>query len=396
MSNRTEQTFQGVDEPRLRSYQEELRAWRRDFHQHPELAFEEVRTSGLVAERLESFGLEPILGLGGTGVVAVIEGSAGEGRSVGLRADMDALPILEENDFEHRSTFDGKMHACGHDGHTTMLLGAARYLAETRDFAGRVVLVFQPAEEKDGGARKMMDDGLFEQFPVDEIYGMHNLPGADVGSFAMRPGPMMAAVDTFGAIVRGGGGHAAFPHTIKDTLLAATEVVTAWQTIVARNVDPLTSAVLSVTIFRGGDAHNVVPASVELGGCVRTFEPHVQDLIERRMAEIGQGVAAAHGLEFELDYQRYYPATVNTEDEVGHAARVIRQLGHPVDTDMPPIMGSEDFSFYLQERPGAFVMTGNGASAGLHTPGYDFNDELLFVGARYWIALAQDRLGQQV
>ena len=392
MSNNTRTPIQAIDEPRLDSYQDELRAWRRDFHQHPELAFEEVRTSGLVAERLQSFGLEPVLGLGGTGVVAVIEGNGGEGRSLGLRADMDALPILEENDFDHRSVYEGKMHACGHDGHTTMLLGAARYLAETRDFAGRVVLVFQPAEEKDGGARKMMDDGLFEQFPVDEIYGMHNLPGAQVGSFAMRPGPMMAAVDTFGAFVRGGGGHAAFPHTIKDTLLAATEVVTAWQTIVARNVDPLRSAVLSVTIFRGGDAHNVVPASVELGGCVRTFDPEVQDLIERRMQEIGAGVAAAHGLEFELDYQRYYPATVNTATEVGHAARVIEGLGHSVTTDMPPIMGSEDFSFYLQERPGAFVMTGNGRSAGLHTPKYDFNDELLYVGTRYWVALAQDRL----
>lgn len=392
MSAGARSSAHAVDEPRLKSYQEELGAWRRDFHRHPELAFEEVRTSGLVAERLKGFGLEPVLGLGGTGVVAVIDGNAGEGRSVGLRADMDALPILEENDFDHRSTFDGRMHACGHDGHTTMLLGAARYLAETRDFAGRVVLIFQPAEEKDGGARKMMDDGLFEQFPVDEIYGMHNLPGADVGAFAMRPGPMMAAVDTFRAHVRGGGGHAAFPHTIKDTLLAATEVVTAWQTIVARNVDPLASAVLSVTIFRGGDAHNVVPASVELGGCVRTFDPHVQDLIERRMQEIGEGVAAAHGLEFELEYERYYPATVNTAEEVGHAARVIEALGHPVNTDMSPIMGSEDFSFYLQERPGAFVMTGNGPSPGLHTPRYDFNDELLFVGTRYWVALAQDRL----
>lgn len=381
-----------VDVQRLRSLQDDLRAWRRDFHQHPELAFEEVRTSGLVAERLESFGLEPVLGLGGTGVVAVIEGNAGAGRSIGLRADMDALPIHEENDFPHRSAFDGKMHACGHDGHTTMLLGAARYLAETRDFAGRIVLVFQPAEEKDGGARKMMDDGLFDQFPVDEIYGMHNLPGLEVGSFATRSGPMMAAVDTFAAFVRGGGGHAAFPHTIKDTLLAANEVVTAWQTIVSRNVDPLESAVLSVTIFRGGDAHNVVPSSVELGGCVRTFEPKVQDLIEQRMREIGDGVAAAHGLDFELDYQRYYPATVNTAGEIAHAARVIAGLGHRVETEMPPIMGSEDFSFYLQECPGAFVMTGNGSTAGLHTPSYDFNDELLFVGTRYWVALAQDRL----
>ena len=393
MNNRAGSPVQVLDESRLRSYQEELRSWRRDFHQHPELAFEEVRTSGLVAERLRGFGLEPVLGLGGTGVVAVIDGSRGDGPSVGLRADMDALPILEANEFDHRSTFDGKMHACGHDGHTTMLLGAARYLAETRDFAGRVVLVFQPAEEKDGGARKMMDDGLFDRFPVDEIYGIHNLPGLDIGSFATRPGPMMAAVDTFAAFVRGGGGHAAFPHTIKDSLLAATEVVTAWQSIVSRNVDPLASAVLSVTIFRGGDAHNVVPASVELGGCVRTFEPGVQDLIERRMEEIGTGVAAAHGLDFELDYQRYYPATVNTTAEVDHAARVIDSLGHAVDREMPPIMGSEDFSFYLQERPGAFVMTGNGPSAGLHTPSYDFNDELLFVGTRYWIALAQDRLG---
>ena len=380
-----------IDRERLASYQDELTEWRRDFHRHPELAFEETRTAGLVAQRLRDFGLEPVTGIGGTGVVAVIEGGSSD-RAIGLRADMDALPIHEQNTFAHSSTIDGKMHACGHDGHTTMLLGAARYLAETRDFDGRVVLIFQPAEEKDGGAREMIRDGLFDRFAVDEVYGMHNLPGVEVGNFALCSGPMMAAIDTFEARVVGIGGHAAFPHGCKDGIVAAAQIVNAWQSIVARNVDPIKSAVISTTMIHAGDAFNVLPAVIELGGCVRTFDPAVQDLIEARLREIGDALCGAHDLRFELDYNRYYPATVNTAAEVERSARAVARMGGSIDTEMSPIMGSEDFSFMLQERPGAFVMTGNGPSSGLHTPLYDFNDSLLSVGTEYWVSLVEQEL----
>ncbi len=380
-----------IDRARLASYQEQLTEWRRDFHRHPELAFEEVRTSGLVADRLREFGLEPETGIGGTGVVAVIESGSSE-RSIGLRADMDALPIHEQNAFDHKSTCDGKMHACGHDGHTSMLLGAARYLSETRDFDGRVVLIFQPAEEKDGGAREMIRDGLFDRFSIDQVYGMHNLPGTAVGEFALCSGPMMAAIDTFEARVVGIGGHAAFPHGCKDGIVAAAQIVSAWQSIVARNVDPIESAVISTTMIHAGDAFNVLPAVIELGGCVRTFDPNVQDLIQTRLREIGEALCAAHDLTFEFEYNRYYPATVNSAAEVERSARAVSQMGMTVDTEMSPIMGSEDFSFMLQERPGAFVMTGNGPSSGLHTPLYDFNDALLSVGTEYWVTLVQQEL----
>lgn len=376
--------------PEIQAAADEMTVWRRDFHAHPELAFQEHRTSDRVAELLTSFGLEPHRGLAGTGVVASLQVGESE-RRIGLRADMDALPILEENDFEHRSTNAGVMHACGHDGHTTMLLGAARYLAETRRFDGTVDFIFQPAEEKDGGGRVMVEEGLFDLFPSQRIFGMHNYPGMEVGEFGLCTGPMMAAIDVFSASIRSQGGHAAFPHGSVDNVVIASQIVGAWQTILSRNVDPLESAVLSTTKIHGGDADNVLPAEVTLGGCVRTFTPKIQDLIERRMGELGRAVAEAHGAEFELEYTRYYPATVNTAVEVEIAAAAAAEVG-TARTDMTPIMGSEDFSFMLQARPGAFIFAGNGPSAGLHTPRYDFDDALAPIGASYWSRLVEREL----
>ncbi len=376
---------------RINSYRDQLTEWRRDLHRHPELAFEEVRTSGLVAERLESFGIEVVRGLGRTGVVGTLKAGSSERRLL-LRADMDALPIREQSAIGHRSQNDGTMHACGHDGHTTMLLGAARYLAESRGFDGTVYVVFQPAEEKDGGAREMIRDGLFERFPAERVFGMHNFPGLPVGNFTLCAGPMMAAIDLVGAAVLGGGGHAAFPHGAVDTVVVSAELLLAWQTIVSRNIDPLESAVLTITMIHGGDAHNVIPDRVTLGGCVRSFLPKVQGLVEKRMRRLGEGIAEAHGARFELDYQRYYPATVNSAAEVRQAAAAASVVGQQVSEDMTPIMGSEDFSFMLQERPGAFIMIGNGSTSALHTPTYDFNDELLTLGARYWATLVEREL----
>ena len=377
---------------RIDTYLDQLTEWRHDLHRHPELAFEEERTSGLVAERLESFGLEVHRGLGKTGVVATLKAGSSD-RRLGLRADMDALPIHEQTKLGYQSMNDGKMHACGHDGHTTMLLGAARYLAETRNFDGTVYFIFQPAEEKDGGAREMIRDGLFEQFPTERVFGMHNFPGVPVGDFRLCAGPMMAAIDMVEAAVTGPGGHAAFPQGAVDTVVVAAELLLGWQTILSRNVDPLESAVLSITMLHAGEAANVIPDRVTLGGCVRTFLPEVQELIEARMQRLGEGIAAAHGAGFELDYRRYYPATVNSEDEVEMAAAAAAVVGNEVWSEMTPIMGSEDFSFMLQEKPGAFIMIGNGAkSAGLHTPIYDFNDGILGLGVRYWATLVEREL----
>ena len=369
----------------------ELAEWRRDLHRHPELAFHETRTSEVVAQKLESFGIEVHRGIAKTGVVGVLR--AGESdRAIALRADMDALPIREANEFEHRSTNDGVMHACGHDGHTTMLLGAARYLAETRAFDGTVYFVFQPAEEDGGGGQVMVKEGLFERFPARQVYGMHNFPGMPVGDFGLCVGPMLAAADLIELSVECSGGHAAMPHLGTDGVLVATQLVQALQAIVARNVDPLDNAVISVTTIHGGDAFNVMPARVEMTGCVRTFRDEVQQLLERRIRDIGEAICEAHGALFELSYQRNYPATVNTEAEVERAAAAAAEVGRRVDTGMRPIMGSEDFSFMLRERPGAFIGIGNGPSSALHTPRYDFNDEILPIGASYWARLVEREL----
>ena len=396
MSERSETPTptRAAQKERIESYAEEMTAWRRDLHAHPELAFQEHRTADRVAELLGSFGIEIHRGLAGTGVVGTLR-AGNSTRRIALRADMDALPIAEQNDFGHRSTNDGVMHACGHDGHTTMLLGAARYLAETKNFDGIVDLVFQPAEEKDGGGRVMVEEGLFDLFPADRVFGMHNIPGVPIGEFALCAGPMMAAIDVFEARVLSQGGHAAFPHGAVDNVVVASQIVGAWQTIVSRRIDPLESAVLSTTRIHGGDADNVLPAEVTLGGCVRAFSDKVQTLIERRMRELGEAIAASHGADFELDYQRYYPPTVNTADEVDQAAAAARELSDSVTTSMTPIMGSEDFSFMLQARPGAFIFVGNGPSGGLHTPLYDFNDELLPLGARYWATLVERELAPE-
>lgn len=385
-------TADSVEKPRLEEgFLREVVAWRRDLHAHPELAFEEHRTSQKVAELLRSFGLEVETGIAGTGVVGSLRRGTSE-RSVALRADMDALPILEENTFDHCSTIPGKMHACGHDGHTAMLLGAARHLSETGGFDGTVRFVFQPAEERDGGARAMLNDGLFERFPAERVFGLHNMPTLDVGKFAIRSGPLMAAVDTFGVKLIGTGGHAAFPHQAVDPIVLAAQVVSALQTLVSRNVDPIESAVVSVTQIHGGDADNVIPQEVELGGTVRTFLPAIQDLIERRIEEVVAGCCQAFGAGFELDYERGYPATVNAPQETEVAAASAQKVGDEVIRSIPPVMGSEDFSFLLQARPGAFILAGNGDTSHLHTPNYDFNDELIPWGVSYWATLVRDQL----
>jgi hippurate hydrolase len=376
---------------RIAEHTADLTAWRRDLHRHPELAFQEARTSELVAERLESFGIEVHRGLARTGVVGVLRAGRSE-RAIALRADMDALPIAEVNEFEHRSASPGVMHACGHDGHTTMLLGAARYLAESQEFDGTVYFVFQPAEEDGGGGQVMVKEGLFERFPAQQVYGMHNFPGMPVGDFGLCAGEMLAASDVIELGIECSGGHAAMPHAGVDGVLVATQLVQALQAIVARNVDPLDNAVVSITTIHGGDACNVMPARVVMTGCVRTFRDEVQQLIERRIRDIGEAICEAHGALFELDYRRNYPATVNTEAEVARAAAAASEVGRRVDTAMRPIMGSEDFSFMLRERPGAFIGIGNGPSSALHTPRYDFNDEILPLGASYWARLVEREL----
>ena len=376
---------------------DEMAAWRQDIHAHPELAFEETRTAGIVAAKLESFGIEIDRGLATTGVVGTLR--AGDSpRTIGLRADMDALPLLEANEVAYRSRHDGKMHACGHDGHTTMLLGAAKYLAETRQFDGTIRFIFQPAEELAGGAKVMIDDGLFERFPVDAVYGMHNFPELDPGEFAVRTGPIMASVDTFRIIVRGKGTHGAMPHLGVDPIVVGAHIVTALQTIMSRTLDPDDSGVLSVTQFHGGEIDNIIPGEVELRGGVRAFKPEVQTRVEQRMREIAEGTAAAHGAVAELIYTRIYPSTINSEAEtllaIAAAADVVG--ADKVDTEIKPCMGSEDFAFMLQEKPGCYLMIGNGGAAGgclLHNPHYDFNDDILPLGASYWVQLVENVMG---
>ena len=381
---------------RIAAIHDEMTAWRRDIHAHPELGFEEERTAAIVAEKLESFGIEVHRGLAKTGVVGVLEGTPGAG-AIALRADMDALPILEADDRAHRSTSDGTMHACGHDGHTTMLLGAAQYLAETRNFAGTVYFVFQPAEEGLGGGEAMVTEGLFERFPAQAVYGMHNWPGLAAGEIAVRSGPMMAACDEFTITVEGTGAHGAMPHLGHDSVVAAAQIVTALQSIVARNVDPLEAGVVSVTKIHGGDAFNVIPQAVELAGTVRTFKPQVRDLIAAGIARIAESTAEALGTRAAVKVEGRFPATVNTADETDRAEAAAAAVvgAERVHRDLAPCMGSEDFAYMLQARPGSYIWIGNGAGAGgcfLHNPGYDFNDEILPVGASYWATLVEREL----
>ncbi len=379
---------------RIAAFHDEMTEWRRDIHRHPETAFEEFRTSDIVAKTLESFGIEVHRGLAKTGVVGTLKVGQGE-RAIGLRADMDALHIHEANAFDHRSVSDGKMHACGHDGHTTMLLGAAKYLAEARDFDGTVHFIFQPAEENEAGGRVMVQDGLFEMFPVESVYGMHNMPGIEAGKFAVRVGSLMASADFFELTIKGVGGHGAMPHLSKDPIVVAADIIGTWQTIVSRRADPIKSAVITVTKIHGGQSTNVIPEEVELAGTARAFLPEVQDLIEASMKQIADGICAAHGVEATFAYDRPYPPTVNTADETAIACRVAADVvgSAKVNPDTPPIMGSEDFAWMLQEKPGCYILLGNGVGEDggcmVHNPNYDFNDEILPIGASYWAGLVR-------
>ncbi|MEM1306947.1 MAG: M20 aminoacylase family protein, partial [Pseudomonadota bacterium] len=334
-------------------------------------------------------------GIGRTGVVAVIKGrNQASGRTIGLRADMDALPMQEEGDAPHRSRIDGAFHGCGHDGHTAMLLGAARYLAETRNFDGTVLVIFQPAEEGGGGGREMVDDGMMDRFSVDEVYGMHNEPGRPVGSFGIRPGPMMAAADQFELTIKGKGGHAAKPHQANDPLLAGAHLVTALQSVVARNVDPLKNGVVSLCTFQAGMAHNVIPDTARMLGTVRSLEAEVRDLLEKRVTEIVKGTAMQFGVDIDYAFHRDYPVTVNHDKQTAFAASVAADVvgDANVDRNIVPVMGGEDFSFMLEARPGAFIFVGNGDTAPVHNPHYNFNDEAIPVGISYWARLVETAL----
>jgi amidohydrolase len=374
--------------------QSEMKSWRRDIHAHPETAFEEFRTADFVAGKLQEFGIEVHRGLAGTGVVGTLKAGQGN-RAIGLRADMDALHITEANDFAHKSTTNGKMHACGHDGHTAMLLGAAKYLAETRGFDGTVHFIFQPAEENEGGGRVMVEQGLFEKFPVESVFGMHNIPGIPENQFGMRPGAMLSSYDIFEIQVEGRGSHAALPHQGIDPVVVASHIVLALQTIVSRNTHPLDSAVVSVTQIHGGDTWNVIPPAVNLRGTVRSFDKSVQDRVEKDLGRIAQQVAGAFGAQIKLRYERRYPSTINTAAETEQAAAIAAKVvgESNVRRDTRPLMGSEDFAFMLQARPGCFVFLGAGEDAcPIHNPGYDFNDRILATGASYWATLTQDLL----
>ncbi|MEM9708549.1 MAG: M20 aminoacylase family protein [Pseudomonadota bacterium] len=371
----------------------EITAWRRDFHEHPEILYDTHRTSAIVAEKLRSFGCDEVVeAIGRTGVVGIINGKGPGRRTVGLRADMDALPITEATGLPHASKTPGAMHACGHDGHTAMLLGAAQYLAETRNFDGRVAVIFQPAEEGGAGGEAMVKDGMMERWGIDEVYGMHNWPGLAAGSFAIRPGAFFAATDVFSAHVKGVGGHAAKPQLTRDPTVAAAQFVLALQTIASRNSDPTKELVVSVTSFTtASTAFNVIPPSVEIRGTVRTMDPSIQSLTETRFSEIAAGIGAAAGVEIAVDYQRSYPMMVNHEDETRHAASAAAAVAGDC-ADAPLVMGGEDFSFMLEARPGAYILVGNGETAEVHSPDYDFNDDVIPAGCSYWVELAESRL----
>jgi len=385
-----------------------IAAVRRDIHAHPELCFEEVRTADLVAHKLTEWGIPLHRGLGTTGVVGIVHGRDGGacGRAIGLRADMDALPMQEFNTFDHASQHPGKMHACGHDGHTAMLLAAAQHLTQHRDFDGTVYLIFQPAEEGGGGAREMIKDGLFERFPMEAVFGMHNWPGMAVGQFAVSPGPVMASTSEFKITIRGKGGHAAMPHTGIDPVPIACQMVQSFQTIISRNKKPVDAGVISVTMIHAGEATNVVPDSCELQGTVRTFTLEVLDLIEQRMRQIAQHACAAHDAQCEFAFVRNYPPTVNAPAEAAFARKVMASIvGEANVLAQEPTMGAEDFSYMLQALPGAYCFIANGdgdhramghggGPCTLHNPSYDFNDALIPLGATYWVRLAHEWLNQ--
>jgi amidohydrolase len=383
---------------RVADLQPDIQAWRRDIHEHPELQYDVHRTAAFVADRLKEFGCDEVAtGLGRTGVVGVIKGrkppGRGDVRVIGLRADMDALPIEEATELPYASKTPGRMHACGHDGHTAMLLGAARYLAETRNFAGDAVVIFQPAEEGGAGAAAMIKDGLFDRFPVDQVYGMHNGPGIPIGSFAIRPGPIMASTDAVNIHIEGRGGHAARPHISIDSVFVGAQLITALQSIVSRSVDPLESAVISICEFHAGNARNVIPQTAELKGTVRALTAEVRALVEKRVRDVIDGVARMTGARIDLNFERGYPVVVNHAAQTDIAVEVARKVaGEGNVHEMPPLMGGEDFAYMLERRPGAFIFCGNGDTAGLHHPAYDFNDDAIVYGTSYWIKLVENTL----
>ncbi|MDT8331038.1 M20 aminoacylase family protein [Roseomonas gilardii] len=385
---------------RIAEFHDEMTAWRQDFHRHPELAYEEVRTSGIVAEKLREFGCDEVVtGIAKTGVVGVIRGQA-PGDGIGFRADMDALPILEETGLDYASTVPGTMHACGHDGHTTMLLGAAKYLAETRNFAGTAYVIFQPAEENFGGGDAMVKEGLFERFPMKRVFGIHNWPSLPAGQFAWKVGPIMAAVANITITVTGKGAHGAMPHNGNDPIVIAAQIVSALQSIVARNVEPVEAGVVTIAHITGGHTFNVIPEVVRMQGTARWFKPEIGDLLERKVREIAGGIAAAFGASAEVDFQRAYPATVNEAESTrlaAEAAAVVVGEGRVIEVEKPT-MGGEDFSFMLNVKDGSYLFLGGGRTGhdpNVHHPLYDFNDEILPVGASYFATLAERLLPRQ-
>jgi amidohydrolase len=385
---------------RIADFHPEMTRWRHQIHAHPETAFEEHKTAAFVAERLESFGITVERGIAGTGVIGTLRGSVEGRRAIALRADMDALHIDEQNAFSHASQERGRMHACGHDGHTAMLLGAAKHLAETRNFAGTIHFIFQPAEENEGGARVMIEEGVLEKYPVDAVYGMHNWPEMPAGRFAIQPGPMMAAFDIFEITIKGRGGHAAMPHLAVDPVVAAAQVVNGLQTIASRNTHPLESAVVSVTQIHGGDTWNVIPETVVLRGTTRSFSSAVRDQMEPRIRRIADGACRSYGAEMELTYERRYPPTLNAaaETEIAAAAAASIVGESNVARELLPSMGAEDFAFFLERKPGAYIWIGNGTGETggmLHSPHYDVNDAVLPLGASYWVRLAESALAKE-
>ena len=378
---------------RVAAMQDEIAQWRRDIHENPEVLYEVQRTAGVVVDKLRAFGCDEVVpGIGRTGVVGVIKGrKAASAKVIGLRADMDALPMTEATGLPYASKVPGRMHACGHDGHTAMLLGAARYLCETRNFDGTAVVIFQPAEEGGAGGKAMLDDGLMERWNIQEVYGMHNGPGIPVGQFAIRPGPVLAASDRISIEVSGKGGHAARPHECIDTVLVASHIVTALHSIVSRNVDPIQSGVISICMFHSGEAENVLPATATLKGTARSLTANVRDLLERRVIEVAETTAKLYGATAKATYQRGYPVTSNHPRQTEFAAGVAKQVAgaDKVETNAAPIMGGEDFAYMLEARPGAFIFLGNGATAGVHNPKYDFNDQAIPHGVSYWARLVE-------